>query len=310
MIRLFKRKSRERSGMLTNRVMKRREATPRKPLQGFRIVTLAINVPVPVAVSRLCRLGATVVKIEPPGGDPLETKHCPKWYKDLVTGQRVMRLNLKESKDRARLDSFLANSDLLLTSSRPDSLRRLSLGWKELHSKFPKLSHIALLGHPAPREGLSGHDLTYQARLGLIVPPTMPSTLWADLAAAESVFSTALILLFSRRQLHSGLLEQVTIEEATRRFAAPLHYGLTAPGGLLGGGLPQYNLYRASDDWVAVSAMEPHFLKKLQEELGLLRVESEQLASAFRARTAGEWDRWAIEHDIPLTAVRGFGEME
>jgi alpha-methylacyl-CoA racemase len=265
---------------------------------------------VPVAVSRLCHLGAMVMKIEPPGGDPLETKHCPKWYKELVRGQRIIRLNLKVYQDRARLDSFLAKSDLLLTSSRLDSLRRLSLGWKDLHSKFPKLSHIALLGHPAPRQGLAGHDLTYQARLGLVAPPTMPTTLWADLAAGESVFSAALILLFSRQRLHSGVFEQVTIEEATRRFAAPLHYGLTAPGGLLGGGLPQYNLYRASDDWIAVSALEPQFLERLQEELSLLCLENNQLGSAFRARTADEWDRWAIERDIPLTAVRSLGKME
>jgi len=63
-------------------------------------------------------LGATVVKIEPLGGDPLETKHCPDWYKDLIKGQRVIRLDLKECKNRTRLDSFLAKSDLLLTSSR------------------------------------------------------------------------------------------------------------------------------------------------------------------------------------------------
>jgi alpha-methylacyl-CoA racemase len=297
--------------MATIRRMNNRGAKLKKPLRGFRIVTLAINVPVPVAASRLCHLGATVVKIEPPGGDPLETKHCPEWYNDLVGGQRIVRLNLKEPKNRARLDSFLAKSDLLLTSSRPDSLRRLSLGWKELHSKFPKLSHVALLGHPAPRQSFAGHDLTYQARLGLVAPPNMPITLWADLAGAESVFSAALILLFSNRRSRAGAFEQVTIEEATRRFAAPLHYGLTAPGGVLGGGLPQYNLYRASDDWVAISALEPHFLRRLQKELGLpCCVESEQLASALRARTASEWDRWAIERDLPLTAVRRFGKLE
>jgi len=249
-------------------------------------------------------LGATVVKIEPPGGDPLETKHCPEWYKDLVRGQQVIRLDLKEHKNRTRLDSFLAKSDLLLTSTRLDSLRRLSLGWKGLHSKFPRLSHVALLGHPAPRQDLAGHDLTYQARLGLVTPPNMPTTLWADLAAAESVFSAALILLLSPRRSPTGVFEQVTIEEATRRFAAPLHYGLTALGGVFGGGLPEYNLYRASDGWVAVSAMEPRFLTRLQEDLELPSMESEQLASAFSARTAAEWEQWAVGRDIPLAAVR------
>lgn len=296
--------------MANIRPMKIGKANLKKPLRGFRIVTLALNVPVPVAASRLCQLGANVVKIEPPSGDPLQTKHCPKWYSDLVVGQRVIRLNLKEPNSRARLDSLLSKSDLLLTSTRLDSLGRLSLGWKELHSKFPRLSHIALLGHPAPRQGLAGHDLTYQARLGLVVPPNMPTTLLADLAASESVFSTALILLLSRRRPDGGAFEQVTIEEAARRFAAPLHYGLTAPGGVLGGGSPAYNLYRASDDWVAVSTLEPQFLARLQEELKLPSMDREQLGSALSARTAVAWDQWAIERDLPLTGVRHFGNTE
>jgi alpha-methylacyl-CoA racemase len=295
--------------MAINRRMKKQGPKLRKPLRGFRIVTLAVNVPVPVAAARLCHLGATVVKIEPPSGDPLGTNNCPQWYNDLACGQRILRLDLKGSKDRVRLNSFLAKSDLLLTSSRLDSLRRLSLGWKQLHSKFPKLSHIALLGHPAPLENIAGHDLTYQARLGLIAPPNMPTTLWADLAGAESVFTAALILLLSKRRSRAGVFEQVTIEEAARRFAAPLQYGLTAPGGVLGGGLPQYNLYRASDDWVAVSALEPQFLRRLQEELRLPCVEREPLAAALRARTAAEWDRWAMERDLPLSSVRHAGNM-
>src|ERR1700730_12308957 len=118
--------------MAINRRMKRQGTKLRDPLRGFRIVTLAVNVPVPVAAARLCHLGATVVKIEPPRGDPLGTNNCPKWYNDLARGQKILRLDLKGSKDRARLNSFLAKSDLLLTSSRLDSLRRLSLGWKEL----------------------------------------------------------------------------------------------------------------------------------------------------------------------------------
>jgi len=296
--------------MAKKRRTKIRRPKFKKPLRGFRIVTLALNVPVPVAVSRLYQLGATVVKIEPPSGDALQTEHCPKWYNDLVKGQRIVRLNLKDPKDRARLDSFLSKSDLLLTSTRLDSLRRLSLGWKELHSKFPKLSHVALLGHPAPRQSLAGHDLTYQARLGLVAPPNMPTTLLADLAAAESVFGAALILLLSRKPRDPGAFEEVTIEEAARRFAAPLHYGLTAPGGVLGGGSPEYNLYRASDDWVAVSALEPQFLARLQEELKLPNMNHAQLASALRARTAVAWDQWALERDIPLTGVRYFGNTE
>jgi alpha-methylacyl-CoA racemase len=46
------------------------------PLRGVRVLTLAVNLPGPVAASRLCDMGASVVKVEPPGGDPL-ARMCP-----------------------------------------------------------------------------------------------------------------------------------------------------------------------------------------------------------------------------------------
>jgi alpha-methylacyl-CoA racemase len=64
-------------------------------------VTLAVNVPAPVAAARLTHLGATVVKIEPPEGDPLGQHYCPVWHRKIIHKQIVARLNLKELKDRA-----------------------------------------------------------------------------------------------------------------------------------------------------------------------------------------------------------------
>jgi alpha-methylacyl-CoA racemase len=280
------------------------------PLQGFLIVTLALNVPGPVAAARLLQLGATVTKVEPPEGDALDKKFCPRWYRKLTSKQRVVRLDLKEPKDRARLDDLLAPSHLLLTSVRLTSLRRLGLSWKELHSKFPNLSHVALLGHGVPHQGLAGHDLTYLARLGLREPPNMPRTLWADLASAERVVQQALIVLLTRRPGKPGVFREVTIEEAIKTFAAPLRYGLTGPGGDLGGGLAQYNLYRASDGWVSVAALEPHFLARLTKELGLATLGKRGLGYALLARTAKQWEKWAIKRDLPICAVRRFGDRE
>jgi crotonobetainyl-CoA:carnitine CoA-transferase CaiB-like acyl-CoA transferase len=88
-------------------------------------------------------------------------------------------------------------------------------------------------------------------------------------------------------------------------FAEPLAYGLTAPGGLLGGQLPGYNLYQAADGWIAVAALEAHFLQKLATELGLARLTAETLAEAFVQRPASYWQGWAAERDLPIVAVRG-----
>ena len=48
-------------------------------LDGMRAVSLAVNVPGPTTAARLVALGASVTKVEPPAGDPLETAH-PAWY--------------------------------------------------------------------------------------------------------------------------------------------------------------------------------------------------------------------------------------
>ncbi|HEY3712692.1 MAG TPA: CoA transferase, partial [Amycolatopsis sp.] len=60
----------------------------------MHVVTTALNIPGPVAAARLRELGATVTKVEPPGGDPLALA-APDWYRELAAGQEVVRLDLK-----------------------------------------------------------------------------------------------------------------------------------------------------------------------------------------------------------------------
>ncbi len=274
-----------------------------KLLRGIQVLTLAVNVPGPVAAARLRGLGATVVKVEPPEGDPLAQANRD-WYEALVAGEKMIRLNLKETEDRARLDELLGESDLLLTATRPAALARLGLGWPELHARYPRLSQTAIVGYPAPEDNVPGHDLTYLAGLGLLTPPELPRTLLADLAGAERAVSASLALLLGRELgLGTGYV-QVPLAEAAAFFAEPLRYGITAPGGELGGGLPGYNLYRAREGWISVAALEPHFWRRLLDELGLQTANREELASAFLSRSAEEWQSWAAERDLPIAAVR------
>lgn len=271
-------------------------------LQGLRIVTLAINVPGPAATARLCELGASVVKIEPPGGDPLAQSNLA-WYRALAAGHTVVSLDLKDAADRARLDEYLAEADVLLTSNRPAALRRLGLGPEELRAGYPRLCVVAITGYPAPHENAPGHDLTYLAEFGLLSPPNMPRTLLADLAGAERAVSETLALLLSRQKQGAGYTE-VALSEAAAFFAEPLRYGITKPGAHLGGGFPGYNLYPTREGWIAVAALEAHFLEKLLLELDLEEATRENLEEAFSHRTAEEWEQWARERDLPLAALR------
>ena len=274
-----------------------------QPLAGIRVVTLAVNVPGPVAAARLRDLGASVTKVEPPGGDPLALA-APDWYGDLAAGQEVVAIDLATEARRRELDRLLAPADLLLSSHRPAALERLGLAWDDLHARFPRLCQVAIVGHPAPNQHLAGHDLTYLAKRGLLTPPDLPRTLMADLGGAELAVSAALALLLARERGAPGAYAEVPLADAADFFAEPLRRGLTAPTGSLGGALPVYNLYETSDGWLAVAALEPRFRERLADALGLAELTRAALEEAFRARPAAEWEEWAIERDLPLEAVR------
>lgn len=249
-------------------------------------------------------MGASVVKFEPPSGDPLALM-SPDWYTELTSGIEVVRLDLKTSDGAAALAQRLSDADLLITSSRPASLARLALRWPDLRVRHPRLCWVAIVGHASPRQDLAGHDLTYQSAHGLVVPPVLPRTLVADLAGAKQVVIEALALLFGRERGDAAGYQEVALAEGARLFAEPLRRGLTAPDGVLGGHLPAYHLYPAREGWVAVAALEPRFRRALGEALGGVdTADRGALARAFAQRSAAEWHAWAEVHDLPIVEVR------
>jgi alpha-methylacyl-CoA racemase len=269
------------------------------PLTGVRLVCVAINLPGPAAAARLAELGASVTKVEPPFGDPLEAV-SPELYARLADGQTVLRLDLKDAAGRRRLHELLADADVLLTSSRPSALARMGLARDEVEPLHPHLVHVAIVGHPAPDQERPGHDLTYIAAHGLVSPPQLPQTLVADLGGAERAATAAVALLRARERGAETRYVEVALADSAAFFALPWEHGLTVPHGPLGGGSPYYGLYEAGDGWIGVAALEPHFRERLAAELG-----AEPTEGAFRSRTPGEWERWADERDLPIAAVAG-----
>jgi alpha-methylacyl-CoA racemase len=272
-------------------------------LEGVKIVSLALNVPGPVAAARLTKLGAEVTKVEPLAGDATKIA-APALYESFCQGQTVLRLDLKSLEGRAELDALLGNADLLLASFRPSALQRMELDWESLHARHPKLCFVGIIGYPAPHQERTGHDLTYQSDLGLVRPPQMPPTLFIDLAGAERAVSMALALLNRSARKGQAGCAWVSLHECARDLAAPLKAGLTTSNGLLGGAYPLYGFYRANDGWIAIAALEPHFAEKLLSELGLKKADRKELERIFLRRKAASWEKWAAELDLPLAAVR------
>ncbi len=272
-------------------------------LRGIKVVSLSINTPGPVAASRLARMGASVTKVEPPSGDPLKI-FARNWYDDLCQGQNIITVDLKNPVERQKLDVLLGEADLLLASYRPSALKRLGLDWETLHARFPRLCFAGIIGYPPPQEEKSGHDLTYLAETGLVTPPEIPSTLFVDLAGAERCVSEALALLVHFARTGEAGCALVSLYDCAEDLTAPVKAGLTNRGGVLGGGSPFYGVYQASEGWIAVAALEPHFAQRLLSELKLERPDRAAFAQAFRVRGAGDWEKWAAERDLPIVAVR------
>lgn len=270
-------------------------------LTGVRVVSLATNLPGPVAAARLATLGASVVKVEPPAGDALAVAD-PEWYRELAAGQQVRGIDLKSETGRAQVPELLAKTDVLLTASRPAALARLGLSWPDLSSEFPRLCQVAIVGHSGMEADNPGHDLTYQAEAGLLDGPTMPRVPYADLAGAERAVSEVCAALLNRALHGTTEYREVPLAEIASELAAPWRHGLTGPGSPLGDGDPAYGTYAAQEGYVAVACLERHFRRRLFKELGVDGTRA-SLERVFRKGTACAWEKWANDRDLPLVRI-------
>lgn len=284
-------------------------ATRFLPLDGIRLLTLALNLPGPAAVMRCRSMGATCVKIEPPSGDPMR-HYNPAAYAELHEGVEVIQADLKSEAGQQALHAALQASDVLLTSFRPSALQKLGIGWQQLHERHPALSQVAIVGAPGDGAEEPGHDLTYLSGHGLVPGMELPATLYADmggsLMASEAVLKAA---LWRQGHPHGEYLE-VALSHAAAYLALPRHWGLTRPEGAVGGAHAGYRVYACQDGRVAVAALEPHFAAALCAAAGIengadirtmFAPSTHEAVRAFLAsKTRDELDRLARERDLPL----------
>ena len=273
-----------------------------KSLAGFSIVNVGVNLPGPLASYQLEQLGASVIKVEPPQGDPLQFA-CPEFYKFISQSQEIISLDLKSKNERQTLDSYLEKSDLLITSSRPEALAKLSLDWDYLRARHPRLCVIHIFGFASPNQNKAGHDLTYQAMAGLLTPPNMPSLCIADFAGAHAASLRGASLLLARERTGVAEYAEVSLYESAQWYGWAAKFELTSPPGPLSGALPEYRIYQAKSGWVAVAALEDHFKTQLQALLEIDEISENELKRTFRKHTASEWQTIADENNLPIAEV-------
>jgi crotonobetainyl-CoA:carnitine CoA-transferase CaiB-like acyl-CoA transferase len=283
-----------------------------KPLRGTRVVSLALNLPGPAALMRLAQLGARCTKVNPPAGDPMQ-HYTPDGYAQLHQGVKETALDLKDAKGQAALHKLLASTDLLLTSFRPSALAKLGLDWKSLHRRHPGLSLIQVVGAPGPLAEIPGHDLTYQAEVGLVPGMDLPASLFADMGGALMASEAALQAVLLQKSTGRGTRHEVALSTAAAWLALPRQWQMTTPKGAVGGAHAGYRIYPCQNGRVAVAALEAHFAQRLCEAAGvkiahpvkdLFKPSVHQAIADFLARkTRKALDAWAQAKDIPLLTL-------
>ena len=283
-----------------------------KPLRGVRVVSLALNLPGPAALMRLASMGASCTKVNPPSGDPMQ-HYTPSGYELLHTGVKHKTLDLKTAAGQAALHKLLHSTDLLLTSFRPSALTKLGLGWKTLHKQYPMLSLIEVVGAPGALAEIPGHDLTYQAEVGLVNGMDLPPSLFADMGGALMASEATLKALISLKTTGKGSRHEVALSSAAEWLALPRQLRMTTPDGAVGGAHAGYRVYACKNGRVAVAALEPHFAIRLCEAAGitlahpvkdLFKPATRQAIEAFLAsQTRAQLDKLATTKDIPLLTL-------
>src|SRR5579862_9650516 len=95
-------------------------------LSGLRVLDLSIWRPGPYATSLLVALGADVLKVEPPGGDPM--RQYAGLFESINAGKRSLELDLEDGGDRERARELALEADVLVEGFRPGVMARLGLG--------------------------------------------------------------------------------------------------------------------------------------------------------------------------------------
>ena len=149
------------------------------PLDGVRVLDLTHYVAGPYCTRLLADYGASVLKIERPGGDParawpplLESADGPPLsllFLYLNHGKEMLTLDLGTAEGRARVLELARDADVVVENFRPGTLDRLGLGWDALHAANPRLvlTSISNFGQSGPYRDYRAWDIVVDALGGL-----------------------------------------------------------------------------------------------------------------------------------------------
>jgi alpha-methylacyl-CoA racemase len=290
-----------------------------QPLAGLIVADLTRYLPGPFASRELLRLGARVVRVEPPEGDPMR-QTAPAWEAAINAGKESVVCDLKSDPELAR--ALCARADVVLEGFRPGVAVRLGVGPDDVPDTavYCSLTGFGEEGRHARR---AGHDLNYLGWAGALADtaPTLPPVQVADLAAgALTAVVQVLAALLERSQSGRGARLTVSMTHGAHRLVAHRLDGEPIPR-LLTGGLGCYAIYAAADGrWLTVAALETRFFRRLCELLGRGDLPErqydpdaqewigEELTQEFARRPLAEWLELFEGEDVCVGPVATLAE--
>ncbi len=285
-----------------------------QPLKGQLVVDLTRYLPGPFASRELLRLGARIVHVEPPGGDPLRA-FAPAWHAALNAGKESVVCDLKAEPELVR--GLLAQADVVLAGFRPGVAERLGVG---PDAGGERTVYCSVTGFGAD-DTLAGHDLNYLGWAGALADtaPAMPPLPVADVGGGLAIVAQVLAALLEREQTGRGARLTVSLTHTAHRLVAHRLGGEQAER-LLTGALACYRIYGTADGrHLTVAPLEKRFFARLCDLLGRPELASRQwdedqealaaeLAEAFAERPLHKWLEVCAGEDVCVGPVATLDE--
>ncbi|MFE5708393.1 CaiB/BaiF CoA transferase family protein [Rhodococcus koreensis] len=245
-------------------------------LEGVKVLCVGQFYFAPYCTMLLARMGADVIKIESPDGDPYrrlataDEDGISLQFQFVNSGKRTMRLDLKNPAGRDVLRKLARNVDVVVQNLSPGAMDRFGLGYEQLSADNPRLIMASGTGFGSfgPYAGEPAMDLTIQARTAVMSttgfengPPTRTGPSVVDFMAGTHLVAGVLAALYQRTHTGRGQHVEVSLQDAilpslTSNIAGFISSEGTMPertGNQHGGlAVTPYNSYQTSDGWITV----------------------------------------------------------
>ncbi|WP_052653243.1 CaiB/BaiF CoA transferase family protein [Planococcus massiliensis] len=302
-------------------------------LQGIRVLDVTYYVPGPYAGMRLAEMGAEVIKVEPPTGDPARYMSGGHVHTANNKGKTIVHLDLKSAEGRRQMLELAKEADALIETFRPGVMRKLGLDYKTLCQINPGLVYCSLSGYgqDGPLAHLGSHDLNYLALSGALDQmadasgkPIHPTNTFADYTGGLLASEKIIAALFGRIRTGKGVHLDIALAEAMAEFQG--NHDIYFEKGVSENGVPEisgailnYAIYGTKDGrYVTLGALEEKFWHQFCDFAGKPEweawygkaqgtAEHAEVATYFKTKNWQEWYRLSLEIDCCLAPVlKGF----